>query len=322
MGKKYFLLLIDSGIVVKKLPLVKGYYVVGRADDADLIISSKDVSRHHAAVNYDGVDFIIKDLNSTNGIFVNNRKIVKHNLQSGDEISIGDYSIFFDDGSGSFSYPEETEISKKGQETVIIDDKFTKLKQKLKDENLKAEFGRIIGVVKKSRKRLSSLANEDKLTGLHNRQYFDKISGTEFIEAKEKDSKLSILFIDIDHFKSVNDTYGHKKGDDALKIIAQLICASCRKSDFVARYGGEEIVVILPNTTSRDAVSVAQEINNIVAKQTKKLLGIRITVSIGVATYPDDGTTLKGLLERADKALYQAKKSGRNRVCKFDEARD
>ena len=322
MGKKYFLLLIDSGIVVKKLPLVKDYYVIGRADDADLIISSKDVSRHHAAVNYDGADFIIKDLNSTNGTFVNSRKIVKHNLQSGDEISIGDYSIFFDDGSGSFSYPEETEISRKGQETVIIDDKFTKLKQKLKDENLKAEFGRIIGVVKKSRKRLSSLANEDKLTGLHNRQYFDKISRTEFIEAKEKDSKLSILFIDIDHFKSVNDTYGHKKGDDALKIIAQLICASCRKSDFVARYGGEEIVVILPNTTSRDAVSVAQEINNIVAKQTKKFLGIRITVSIGVATYPDDGTTLKGLLERADKALYQAKKSGRNRVCKFDEARD
>ncbi len=322
MGKKYFLLLIDSGIVVKKLSLVKGYYIIGRADDADLIISSKDVSRHHAAVNNDGADFIIKDLNSTNGTFVNNRKIVKHNLQSGDEISIGDYSIFFDDGSGSFSYPEETEINRKGQETVIIDDKFTRLKQKLKDENLKAEFGRIIGVVKKSRRRLSSLANEDKLTGLHNRQYFDKISRTEFIEAKEKDSKLSILFIDIDHFKSVNDTYGHKKGDDALKIIAQLICASCRKSDFVARYGGEEIVVILPNTTSRDAVSVAQEINNIVAKQTIKLLGIRITVSIGVATYPDDGITLKSLLERADKALYQAKKSGRNRVCKFDEARD
>lgn len=322
MGKKYFLLLIDSGIVVKKLPLIKGHYVIGRADDADLIISSKDVSRHHAAVNYDGADFIIKDLNSTNGTFVNNKKIVKHNLQSGDEISIGDYSIFFDDGSGSFSYPEETEINRKGQETVIIDDKFTRLKQKLKDENLKAEFGRIIGVVKKSRRRLSSLANEDKLTGLHNRQYFDKISRTQFIEAKEKDSKLSILFIDIDHFKSVNDTYGHKKGDDALKIIAQLICASCRKSDFVARYGGEEIVVILPNTTSRDAVSVAQEINNIVAKQTIKLLGIRITVSIGVATYPDEGTTLKSLLERADKALYQAKKSGRNRVCKFDEARD
>ena len=120
----------------------------------------------------------------------------------------------------------------------------------------------------------------------------------------------------------MNDTYGHKKGDDALKIIAQLICASCRKSDFVARYGGEEIVVILPNTTSRDAVSVAQEINNIIAKQTKNLLGIRITVSIGVAIYPGDGTNLKKILESADKALYQAKRSGRNRVCKFDETRD
>lgn len=322
MGKKYFLLLIDSGIVVKKLPLVKGYYVIGRADDADLIISNKDVSRHHAAVNYDGADFIIKDLNSTNGTFVNSRKIVKHNLQPGDEISVGDYSIFFDDGSGSFFYPEETEISRKGKETVIIENKFTKLRQKLKDDNLRAEFKKIESAVKKSRKRLSSLAKVDKLTGLHNRQYFDKVSKDEFTKTKERNLDFSILFIDIDHFKNVNDTYGHKKGDDALRTIAQLIYASCRKSDFVARYGGEEIVVILPNTTSRDAVSVAQEIINIVAKQTKKLLGIRITVSIGVATYPGDGENLKKILESADKALYQAKKSGRNRVFKFDETRD
>jgi len=322
MGKKYFLLLIDSGIVVKKLPLVKGYYVIGRADDADLIISNKDVSRHHAAVNYDGADFIIKDLNSTNGTFVNSRKIVKHNLQPGDEISVGDYSIFFDDGSGSFFYPEETEINRKGKETVIIENKFTKLRQKLKDDNLRAEFKKIESAVKKSRKRLSSLAKVDKLTGLHNRQYFDKVSKDEFTKTKERNLDFSILFIDIDHFKNVNDTYGHKKGDDALRTIAQLIYASCRKSDFVARYGGEEIVVILPNTTSRDAVSVAQEINNIVAKQTKKLLGIRITVSIGVATYPGDGENLKKILESADKALYQAKKSGRNRVFKFDETRD
>ncbi len=322
MGKKYFLLLIDSGIVVKKLPLVKGYYVIGRADDADLIISNKDVSRHHAAVNYDGADFIIKDLNSTNGTFVNSRKIVKHNLQPGDEISVGDYSIFFDDGSGSFFYPEDTEISRKGKETVIIENKFTKLRQKLKDDNLRAEFKKIESAVKKSRKRLSSLAKVDKLTGLHNRQYFDKVSKDEFTKTKERNLDFSILFIDIDHFKNVNDTYGHKKGDDALRTIAQLIYASCRKSDFVARYGGEEIVVILPNTTSRDAVSVAQEIINIVAKQTKKLLGIRITVSIGVATYPGDGENLKKILESADKALYQAKKSGRNRVFKFDETRD
>jgi len=322
MGKKYFLLLIDSGIVVKKLPLVKGYYVIGRADDADLIISNKDVSRHHAAVNYDGADFIIKDLNSTNGTFVNSRKIVKHNLQPGDEISVGDYSIFFDDGSGSFFYPEETEINRKGKETVIIENKFTKLRQKLKDDNLRAEFKKIESAVKKSRKRLSSLAKVDKLTGLHNRQYFDKVSKDEFTKTKERNLDFSILFIDIDHFKNVNDTYGHNKGDDALRTIAQLIYASCRKSDFVARYGGEEIVVILPNTTSRDAVSVAQEIINIVAKQTKKLLGIRITVSIGVATYPGDGENLKKILGSADKALYQAKKSGRNRVFKFDETRD
>jgi diguanylate cyclase (GGDEF)-like protein len=90
----------------------------------------------------------------------------------------------------------------------------------------------------------------------------------------------------------------------------------------VARYGGEEIVVILPNTISRDAIQVGSDINAVIARQSNKLLGFQITVSIGVATYPNDGTTLKQLLINADKALYRAKDAGRNRVWKFDEERD
>jgi diguanylate cyclase (GGDEF)-like protein len=166
------------------------------------------------------------------------------------------------------------------------------------------------------------MANEDKLTGLYNRQHFDKLSETEFNQAKRENRKLSILFIDIDHFKDVNDTYGHDKGDEALRIVAQLIRASCRKSDYVARYGGEEIVVILPKTISRDAIQVAHDINAIIARQSKHFLGFKLTVSIGVSTFPDDGLSLKQIIKSADLALYQAKDAGRNRVWKFDEKRD
>ncbi len=319
MEQQIFLILIDCGVVVKKLLLAKGRYLIGRSDDTDLMISSKDVSRHHAVIESDGTDFTIEDLKSTNGTLVNGKRVNKEKLHVGDEIMIGDYVLFVDDGSGKFQYPEETEIGRKGGETAIIEDKFLSIRQKLQDKDLRAEFKKVEHVVKKSRKRLASLANEDKLTGLYNRQYFDKMSKKSFDEAKERGSNLSVLFIDIDHFKKVNDTYGHKVGDDALRAISQLIMMSCRKSDFVARYGGEEIVVILPDTFPDDALKVGSEINSIIAQQTKKILNVRITVSVGVATYPDDGSTLKKILENADKALYKAKRTGRNKVCKFDD---
>jgi diguanylate cyclase (GGDEF)-like protein len=321
MTKKLYLMLIDSGIVVKRLPLDQGTYIIGRSDDADFVISSKDVSRHHASIAYDGKSCVINDLKSTNGTFVNGKRIVKETLQVGDEVMMADYVIVLDDGSGKFTYAEATEIGRRGEETAIIEDKFSTLRQKLKDQDLQEEFKHIERVIKKSRKRLSTLANEDKLTGLYNRQYFDKISKKEFSEARRNNLHLSILFIDIDHFKRINDTYGHKVGDDALKVIAHLIRISCRKSDIVARYGGEEIVVILPETAAPDALKVGKDINKIIARQTKHILNIKITVSIGVATFPDDGTTLKAIMGLADKALYQAKRGGRNMVLQYDEKR-
>ena len=321
MAENYYLVLMDSGSVVKKLAVGKGSYIIGRSDDVDLVISSKDVSRRHAKVVYDGDDFTIEDLESTNGTFVNGKRITIESLQTGDEISIGDYKLIIDDGTGTFSCPEVTEVGRKGQETVIIEKHFSTLRKKLKDDNLKEEFKTIEDVVKKSRKKLSTMANEDKLTGLYNRQHFDKLSKAEFNQAKREKRNLSILFIDIDHFKRVNDTYGHDKGDETLRIVAQLIRASCRKSDYVARYGGEEIVVILPKTASRDAIQVARDINAIIAQQSKSLLGFPLTVSIGVATYPADGSNLKQIVKNADRALYLAKDSGINRVWKFDEKR-
>ncbi len=319
--KKYYILLLDEGAIVKRVPLGKGKLVIGRSDDADVVISSKDVSRRHAAISYDGTAVRIEDLGSTNGTFVNGDRIAKTELGMKDEIRIGDITLLLDDGTCRIEGIDKTEIGRKGDETVMLEGKLSSLREKLGDKGLEDEFKNLEELVMKSRKRLANIANADKLTGLYNRQYFDKIAGQEFEHAKRSDSTISILFIDIDFFKQVNDTCGHKKGDEALKVIARLVLLSCRKSDTVARYGGEEIVVILPDTLSQDALQVAMEINRIVAAQTPRLLKMKLTVSIGVATFPNDGTTLREIIGHADDALYHAKRAGRDRVCTYDEAR-
>lgn len=315
------LLLIDSGVIVKKLDIQQGRYVIGRSDDTDMMISSKEVSRHHAAIEYDGTTCFVQDLESTNGTFVNDRPIKKHTLHAGDQITIGDFLLVLDDGTGAVNYPEATEVGRKGNVTEIIEDKFTSLRSKLKDKSLADEFLKIEQVVKKSRKQLSTLAHEDKLTGLFNRQYFDQHAREEFKKAQTGGYPLAILFIDIDHFKKVNDTHGHKVGDDALRTIAQLVRLSCRKSDVVARYGGEEIVVVLPSTTANDAAVLGKDINGIIAMQTPRILSFKVTVSIGVAAFPEHGDSLQHVLERADKGLYAAKRAGRNRVVVYSEKR-
>jgi diguanylate cyclase (GGDEF)-like protein len=319
MKKKYTLLLLDCGKVIKQIPLGSDDVLIGRAEDTHLALTSNEVSRHHAAVKYLNEQYVIEDMSSTNGTYVNSHRIEKHVLVHGDEISIGEHSIIFDDGSHGLSRVEETGISRRGEETSIISSKFNSLESKIDDKSLRKEFRDIEKFVRKSRKRLATLAHADKLTGLYNRQYFDKVAPQEFQKAKSANMYYSVLFVDLDHFKEVNDTHGHRVGDEVLRAVAWLIQRACRKTDLVARYGGEEIVIVLPKTRSSDAVSIAEEVRAIIEKQTKKILDIPITVSIGVATYPDDGAALNSILEKADKALYEAKRSGRNIVCKYHE---
>jgi len=321
MPKKKALLLIDGGIVIKKLLLEKKRYILGRSDTADLILSNKEISRQHARLDFREGNYVIKDLNSTNGTFVNGKKITESILKPGDEIIIGGFSIFFDDGSGVFPYYDETQVGKRGEETAIIENQFSHLSEKIRDKKLRTEFRKFHGIVRKSRKRLSKLAHQDKLTGLFNRQYFDNAYKRIFQEAEANKSSLSLLFIDIDHFKLINDEYGHQMGDEILKIVANLISASCRKEDVIGRWGGEEIVVILPGTAACDALKVAEDIRKIVAQETKNLTGLKVMVSIGVANFPEDCHEPKLLIEYADKALYKAKRRGRNRVIRYNGKR-
>lgn len=163
-----------------------------------------------------------------------------------------------------------------------------------------------------SQKRLEELWMTDHLTGLHNRQSIDQIWEREILRAERYGDLFSVLLIDIDHFKSVNDNYGHLVGDELLFQFAQLLQEECRDTDHIGRWGGEEFIILIPNTNLSSAVLMAEKIRETIENFSFTTVG-QITVSIGVGCYRS-GMSEDELFSLADKALYRAKNSGRNRV--------
>lgn len=163
----------------------------------------------------------------------------------------------------------------------------------------------------------------DPLTGLGNRKYFDRMIGVAVQGALASGEPLSLLLLDIDHFKSFNDSYGHLTGDQVLRLVGLSLKQTIKGQDITARYGGEEFAVVLPNTSLRQALTVSDHIRRaVMAKELKKkstgeILG-RVTISVGVAMLKQDDDT-DTLIDRADACLYAAKRNGRNRViCEVD----
>ncbi|WP_172799207.1 GGDEF domain-containing protein [Bacillus sp. FJAT-29814] len=156
----------------------------------------------------------------------------------------------------------------------------------------------------------------DSLTGLYNRRYFD-LYMEKAVPISER-SSLVLIMLDIDHFKRINDQFGHQCGDEALKHIAEIIRCNVRKSDGYVRFGGEEFAVILPNTDVGKGEKLAERIREVVEQShfIYKDKQIRFTISIGIATYSGEET--EEFIEKADKALYHAKEDGRNRVAIFN----
>ena len=171
---------------------------------------------------------------------------------------------------------------------------------------------------------LIHFAFTDHLTGLKTRGYFEQQLDLEIKRAERKNEKFVLLMLDIDHFKCLNDSYGHHVGDQVLRALAAVLVKDMRQVDTVARYGGEEFVMILPDTTEAEAVAVAQRIRKAV-EQTKILANLRppaepLSISIGLAVFDVDASTKRELIELADAALYWAKGLGRNRVVTHSEA--
>jgi diguanylate cyclase (GGDEF)-like protein len=166
------------------------------------------------------------------------------------------------------------------------------------------------------------MAITDKLTGLRNRRLFDQHLNDETARSRRDGRPLALLLADIDHFKRVNDTYGHAAGDQVLQSVSRSVAAASRQADLAARFGGEEFAVLLPDTDAEGARLVAERIRSSVAGGPVRLADggdIAVTLSIGIAIGPQDGETPDRMLERADQALYSAKRAGRNRVFLYRE---
>ncbi len=167
------------------------------------------------------------------------------------------------------------------------------------------------------REKLRTQSVRDALTGLYNRRYLDEILPREIHRAGRGGHPLSVLMLDIDHFKAFNDSYGHDAGDVVLKSAAKLILSLIRESDVACRYGGEEFLVVLPETSLEAAVKRAEEMRAAFEKHrltfNNQPLG-QVAVSLGAAAYPQHGENAETLVKSADEALYQAKRKGRNRV--------
>lgn len=165
---------------------------------------------------------------------------------------------------------------------------------------------------------LEKWATTDPLTSLLNRRHFFELAEREFQRVKRNNAQLSFIMIDIDHFKHVNDTYGHIVGDNTLTTLADLLVKQLRKIDCICRYGGEEFALCLPDTDTQSAFEVAERLRTSTVEQpvtVNSQTQLTIRISLGVASFNRDGR-LQDILKRADDALYKAKETGRNRtVC-------
>ena len=174
-----------------------------------------------------------------------------------------------------------------------------------------------ISAIKKIQKELEILSVTDSLTGLYNRRYFFGLCNKEFNRSLRAENPFSLMMMDLDLFKKINDNYGHQIGDKALKFFADTAKSMLREYDTICRFGGEEFAVLCPETEIEDALLIAERIREKIEESliSAEEFSVNFTVSIGVAKLKNDDKSIDDIISRADKALYKAKYSGRNKVC-------
>jgi two-component system, cell cycle response regulator len=272
-----YMLVVSGGIPGTMVRLSEQGTSLGRSGESAFQISDITVSRDHAVVMTDEMGTVqIRDEGSTNGTFLNGKRIHAHrlvDLADGDRVQLGTKIVF---------------------KLVRLDPNDEQFQREMYERTVR-----------------------DALTGLYNRAYLLNQIGVLAERSASQGIGLAVLMLDIDHFKQINDRYGHLAGDDVLRQVAAVIRESTRSEDLVARFGGEEFVVVLPVSVPDLAADRAERIRSNLAERTVMAegIGIRVTASIGLAFAPAGRSRNEmALIMTADEALYRAKADGRNRV--------
>jgi two-component system cell cycle response regulator len=281
------LVFLRGELLAVPIPLDREQVTLGRALDADIRVNDARASRLHARItteqNQDSGEtrYRLNDLDSTNGTILNGNRIDTAYLQDGDKFEIGEQLIRFE----------------------MLDE-------------IDREF----------QQQIHRLLVHDELTGLLTGKSFFSELRREAARAEAEDMPFCVLMADIDYFKQVNDTYGHLVGSETLEDVGMVIKKSLRAGDVGARFGGEEFAAFLLDADYSQGMIAAERVRAAIEKHefpavrrqgTEPIKTHHITISIGVASYPEDGRDPIQLVEMADSALYRAKRNGRNQVCAY-----
>jgi diguanylate cyclase (GGDEF)-like protein len=283
------LVFLRGELLAVPIPLERTEVTLGRALDADVRINDSQASRLHARIRTEHdeatgeVRYRLMDLNSTNGTLLNGKPIDEAFLEDGDKFVIGDHLIRFE----------------------MLDE-------------IDREF----------QQQIHRLLVHDDLTGLLTSKSFFSELRREAARAEAESKPFCVLMMDLDHFKEVNDTYGHLAGSETLEEVGVVIKGSLRAGDVGARFGGEEFAAFLLDADYAQGMVAAERVRAAIEKHEfpatrrgsdEEPRTHRMTISVGVASFPNDASDPIQLVEKADSALYRAKRSGRNRVCPYSQ---
>lgn len=246
---------------------------IGRSSKCDIQLDHDSVSRNHAEIRIEDGAIVLRDLDSTNGTWVNDEPVKpERTLENGDLIKIGRSILKYIAGG-----------------------------------NIEAQY----------HEEIYRLTTIDGLTQVFNKRYFTETLEREISRCRRYGRQLSMVLIDLDHFKRINDEHGHLAGDSVLKQLAMLLRGQLRREDVLARFGGEEFAIILPEIGLKSAVTVAEKLRLAVEQHTFLFEDepIPVTFSAGISALDGDLCEAAGLIKLADGRLYEAKRGGRNRVC-------
>jgi len=283
------LVFLSGELIAVPIPLERETVVLGRALDADVRVNDTQVSRRHARIDTlidddGGMSYVLTDLESRTGTFLNGQPVTEGTLQDGDKISMGETIIRFE----------------------FLDE-----------------------IDREYQRQIHRLISRDDLTGLlSSRSFFSELR-REASRATAGGRALCVLMMDGDNFKKVNDRFGHITGSKTIEEIGLVIMANLRTGDAAARFGGDEFAAFLLDADLPQALAAAERIRSETASKRLSVLKPgrvnethSITVSIGIASFPDDSSDPIELVEMADSALYRAKREGRNRVAAYHDLTD